>query len=954
MENKNANIVNMRRKILSLIGLIIFSLAFIFACLRKVFPFGNWIAQTFGFVTYPLFLISAFVELAKFLGLKYRRNVKSTILATLIVISLLCVIQSIATYKQLDLVASFNSFKEYIKYSYASKLTIVGGFGSILIGGLSMLLGAMGTIVAFVIICTISVGVLVDYEHYGKYDDERIKKLKSKAMREKVSNSDKEKTEDGKPVYGFSENDNIVGTIETDENELRFETSSENQIPTYSESDVIGEISDTTYYANDETEPSNPFLFSGSDDSLTEARREFMSGTYGNYQSAPIEHEVQGGFDYVSSVNTTPAYDTTFAPETSYGAFAETPEIKRTNDLWGDDSSSNAVELDDALKTILSQKEDEIESLSPDEDDVFENNNSSFEFESKQIEKNPFDNMSSLGTNPFENIQPEANRVDNNFESSFGTERDIEKRNGGILSNAPVQQKKEQPKPIIPSGNPIAMPGVRYNPPPLSLLQRPVIDTGNYSEEQSRKSKQLEDVLASFNVPAKVVNIVRGPKITRYELSVPLGISVKKIPSYELDIQSALSAKSVNIRAPIPGSSYVGIELENDTFTNVYERELLESPEFQNAKGPLPIVIGKDISGEIIVKSLAKMVHGLVAGSTGSGKSVFIHNIVLSLIYKYSPDDVRLVMIDPKQVEFGMYDGLPHLVAPKVVLGTQKAVSALKWCVQEMDRRFEIMGRANYKNIEDYNKSELVKSGQFEHFPYIVIIVDELAEIMGQYKKEAEPAIQRITQLARACGMHLIVAVQRPSVDIITGVIKNNISSRFAFRLQDSFASKTMLGTVGAEKLLGYGDMLLQLTDTSSMPRLQAGFAKDEEIKAVVDFVKRNNPAVFYPEAEKAFSDEAQVSDDSMGSDFVFADAPQSKGKVDEYFKVAVKSVMMSGSASVSYLQRRLSIGYSRAARIVDQMEEKGYIAPPTGAKTRKVLISPEQFREDFGEDYNS
>ena len=335
-------------------------------------------------------------------------------------------------------------------------------------------------------------------------------------------------------------------------------------------------------------------------------------------------------------------------------------------------------------------------------------------------------------------------------------------------------------------------------------------------------------------------------------------------------------------------------------------------------------------------------------------KSVFIHNIVLSLIYKYSPDDLRLVMVDPKRVEFGFYNGLPHLVTPEVVLGTEKAVSALKWCVKEMDRRFEIMGRANYKNIEDYNKSELVKSGQFEHFPYIVIIVDELAEIMTLYKKEAEVAIQRITQLARACGMHLIVAVQRPSVDIITGVIKNNISSRFAFRLQSGFDSKTMLGTNGAEKLLGQGDMLMSLTESSAMPRLQAAYASDDEIKAVVDFVKTHNPSNFDEMAEKAFNLDPQASDDVGNEGTGFVDAPQSKGKVDEYFKIAVKSVMMCGSASVSYLQRRLSIGYSRAARIVDQMEEKGYIDPPTGAKTRKVLITPERFREDFGEEYNS
>ena len=955
MEKTNSNVTITRRKILSLICLVVFFLAFIFACMKSFLPIGRWIVCTFGVMTYPLFLILSLIELARFLGLSYRRNIKSTIYALILVVSLLFVIQAISTYKELDKVATSASFKHYLDYSYSGKVTMVGSFGSIFVGGLAILLGAMGTIVAFVIVFTISIGLIVDYEHYGKYED-NIKKLSKKKLREKVSKSDAG-AKNGEPEYGFNTNDAIAGTFEVNADELNFDARSQNEMPSYSNDDVIGELNDSSYtdsFMSSTAYSNEPFSYQD-EDSLTQSRRDFLGGTFGGYQSnSSVSNE---GLNYVDPI------ETATSQAFSNNVFAEVniPTTASDNkDIWGGESSDNEIDIDETLKNLLSQQEDEVETLSPDESFVsFGSNNQDFGFDkpSANIAEQAFEshkkfesqNSSFMQRRYAEPVSQQVMPADNFMSVS----NNFEKRNEGILSGVQTASARPQSRPKVPSANQIPMTGVRYNPPPLSLLQRPVIDKGNYTEEQTRKSKQLEDVLASFNVPAKVVNIVRGPKITRYELSVPLGVSVKKIPNYELDIQSALAAKTITIQAPIPGSNFVGIELENDTFTSVYERELFESPEFQNAKGALPIAIGKDISGQIIVKNLTKMVHCLIAGSTGSGKSVFIHNIVLSLIYKYSPEDLRLVMVDPKRVEFGFYNGLPHLVTPEVVLGTEKAVSALKWCVKEMDRRFEIMGRANYKNIDDYNKSELVKSGQFEHFPYIVIIVDELAEIMTLYKKEAEVAIQRITQLARACGMHLIVAVQRPSVDIITGVIKNNISSRFAFRLQSGFDSKTMLGTNGAEKLLGQGDMLMSLTESSAMPRLQAAYASDDEIKAVVDFVKKNNPSHFDENAEKAFNLDPQSSDD-VGSESAFVDAPQSKGKVDEYFKIAVKSVMMCGSASVSYLQRRLSIGYSRAARIVDQMEEKGYIAPPTGAKTRKVLITPEQFREDFGEEYNS
>lgn len=308
-------------------------------------------------------------------------------------------------------------------------------------------------------------------------------------------------------------------------------------------------------------------------------------------------------------------------------------------------------------------------------------------------------------------------------------------------------------------------------------------------------------------------------------------------------------------------------------------------------------------------------------------------------------------MIDPKRVEFNRYNGLPHLLTPEVVMGADKAINALKWAVKEMDRRYDLMSKSGYNNIESYNKSDLVKAGQFDRFPYIVIIVDELAEIMQVNKKEVEACIQRLTQLARACGMHMILATQRPSVDIISGVIKNNVPSRIAFSLQSGIDSKTILNSVGAEKLLGQGDMIFAPTGTSATPRLQASYASDDEIRAVIEYDKKYNPSNYDDAVNSAINAE-QMAEESAG--FSGGDGvPPQRDTVDNYFKTAVKLVMMNGGASTSYLQRRLSIGYSRAARIMDQMEDKGYIAPTTGSKIRKVLITPDQFREEFNEEYD-
>ena len=1015
----NANSTITRKKVIGLLGLIAFSLIFIFSCMRNVLPIGKTLVGTFGIMVYPCSIIFAFLSLAKFLGFSYSRNVKSTAYFCIALISVLLAIHSISTFKYLDKVVNFSMLKNYLNVSYNVKTTLFGSFGSVLCGILSIMLGAMGTVIVFVILATLFGGILLDFQLYGKYEAKHIKKLKKRSLREKVNNSDKNITKDGKPNYSFeSSNSEVVDEITVDVNEYAHAANVnnvQNINTTINSSDVVDEITDETisetyddnyatnvsvsdykpnemampsYNVNDissftSSEPQtqneftdnfyNPPTYPDVYSSETnDYRRQFMHDTFGISSAMQQESDSVVNSDENLNLDLTTNLDiNNFSTKSS-----DFQESSNTENMFSTNEKSFAPSnMDDELAKIFSTSEDDLElEVKSDISANFNQPTQSFEpIKTNSNFSSVLDNSNEIKqNNTFEPVKTSNPILEEQKPASFASSFNAEPIKASF-NTQPIRQPIDVPKiqsnfnninpqkseVVIPAKEVpqnkynlnISMPGVRYNPPPLSLLRTPKPDTGDYTEEQNRKSAKLESVLAAFNIPAKVKNIVRGPKITRYELSVPLGISVKKIPMCEEDIAAALAAKTIVIKAPIPGSSYVGIELENDTFTTVYQRELLESEAFQNCKDPLPLAIGKDISGEIVVKSLAKMVHLLIAGSTGSGKSVFIHNIVLSLIYKNGPEDMRLIMIDPKRVEFNRYNGLPHLLTPEVVMGADKAINALKWAVKEMDRRYDLMSKSGYNNIESYNKSDLVKAGQFDRFPYIVIIVDELAEIMQVNKKEVEACIQRLTQLARACGMHMILATQRPSVDIISGVIKNNVPSRIAFSLQSGIDSKTILNSVGAEKLLGQGDMIFAPTGTSATPRLQASYASDDEIRAVIEYDKKYNPSNYDDAVNSAINAE-QMAEESAG--FSGGDGvPPQRDTVDNYFKTAVKLVMMNGGASTSYLQRRLSIGYSRAARIMDQMEDKGYIAPTTGSKIRKVLITPDQFREEFNEEYD-
>ena len=482
-----------------------------------------------------------------------------------------------------------------------------------------------------------------------------------------------------------------------------------------------------------------------------------------------------------------------------------------------------------------------------------------------------------------------------------------------------------------------APPVYEYQRPPLSLLRLPDPAAAVAAESPEEKARILIDTLASFNISARVVNISVGPVITRFELQPAQGVRVNRVTSLNNDIQLALAAPRVRIEAPIPGKSAIGIEIPNANTSTVLLRELLESPEFSAAKSPLSFAVGKDIAGKIVLGDLGKMPHMLVAGQTGSGKSVCINGIILSLVYKSSPKDVRMILIDPKVVELSIFSTLPHLFCP-VVTDPKKAAGALRWAVNEMDARYKKMADVHARDIDRYNAIQI---NEDERWPRLVIIIDELADLMIVASKDVEDSICRIAQLGRACGIHLIVATQRPSVDVITGLIKANIPSRIAFAVSNGIDSRVILDSNGAEKLLGRGDMLFHPNGASKPTRAQGAFVADEEVEAVAEFFSKTAAQ------QQTFHEDVLSELSGTGST-----PGQGNGKQeDELLPDAVRLVIESGQASISMIQRRLRVGYARAARLIDIMEQKGYVSPADGAKPRRVLIDAAEFNRIFGGD---
>ncbi|HEY8496064.1 MAG TPA: DNA translocase FtsK 4TM domain-containing protein [Limnochordales bacterium] len=478
----------------------------------------------------------------------------------------------------------------------------------------------------------------------------------------------------------------------------------------------------------------------------------------------------------------------------------------------------------------------------------------------------------------------------------------------------PRRRSQEQPAPP---------PGAAgdYQIPPISLLSRPRPPKRPRTGEEEDQAQLLEETLASFGIQARVVSISRGPVITRYEVQPPPGIKVSRIVGLADDISLALAAAGVRVEAPVPGKSVVGIEVPNRETSPVFLREILETDEFQTAPSRLTIGLGKDIAGKPLIADLTKLLHLLIAGATGSGKSVCLNSIIASLLFKARPDEVKMMMIDPKRVELSVYDGIPHLIAP-VVTDPRQAAGALRWAVKEMERRYQLLSQTGARNIDAYNKSTRKPEGADPFLPYLVVIIDELADLMLVAAADVEDSICRLAQMARAAGIYLIIATQRPSVDVITGLIKANVPSRIAFAVSSQVDSRTILDMAGAERLLGKGDMLFYPIGAPKPIRAQGAWISDQEVEALAD-AWRNQGEPQYIEEVLTTPAQGAGLDEEME---------------DELYEDAVRLVREAGQASVSMLQRRFRIGYSRAARLIDMMEMRGVVGPYQGSKPREVI----------------
>jgi len=524
-------------------------------------------------------------------------------------------------------------------------------------------------------------------------------------------------------------------------------------------------------------------------------------------------------------------------------------------------------------------------------------------------------------------------RKDNKNKSSVDVSLDAEpaEEEVTVVLNADQSDQSGQPEqqPEQSEEDPEFMPAIAeqksYRLPPIYLLKKGA-PTAKKSGNET-KQQLLEDTFASFGIEAKVVNICQGPVVTRYELQPGPGIKVSRITSLADDIALALAATDVRIEAPVPGKSVVGIEVPNDETQPVLLREVIEHPSFSSNQSKVALALGKDIAGNPVVGDLRKWLHLLIAGATGSGKSVCLNTIIVSLLYRATPDEVKLILVDPKRVELSNYDGIPHLISP-VITDPKKAAAALRWAVAEMERRYKIFADNQVRNIEGYyqllesSRDENDSEAQLEFLPYIVIIVDELADLMMVAAADVEEAICRLAQMARAAGMYLIIATQRPSVDVITGLIKANVPSRISFAVSSQVDSRTILDMSGAERLIGKGDMLYYPLGAVKPVRAQGAFISDKEVEAVVKFWKKQGDPEYRDDVVEDKPNEFSAAEDT-----------------DELLEDAIRLVVETGQASISMLQRRFRIGYSRAARLIDMMELRSIVGPHQGSKPREVLV---------------
>ncbi len=886
------------RKIVGFVLLAVASVFFLFSVTGLWPAFQYFLRGTFGLFIYPMSILMMLIGIALLNNKHYVMSKRYAIFLSLSVVFLLAIIQVAIVGDAVNAEGKMMSFGEYLALSYTKQVSTGGIILGLLTTPMVVWLRLPATYIILSVALVVSLAFFIEQLLSAKKTNKETSpvKIQIKERRERQSKESVVK----KP----KEDINVVlnGRIQE---QLSREQIAKQKLGLLAETQPKREFK--VQEEKDEKVPTNMSL---KEYLLTPPKVDidtFMSRNRPQKVQNVNKKEVQATFEELKTEQIKPSQ---YVFEEEYGAYNE--PLKRGN-LPEIEPEQLVSEADDIIKSVAMQEFSQME-ITPEEP-------------KEELSRDNFNR---------DNFNRDLTRDTLSRDRGFNREENTRERLGQAQEArsrrfVPLDDDEPKNKPY------------KYNKPSIDLIKTQSDDLGMLNDEVPLKRVALENALEKFGVPAKVQSVVIGPTVTRYEIAMPEGISVKKILSLDADIAYALSAKGeIRIEAPIPGRSIVGIEVPNNKVAKVSIKDVLQSKEFTMSPSPLAFTLGKDITGAVRVCNLQKMPHLLVAGTTGSGKSVCLNSIIVSILYKASPEDVKFIMIDPKQVELSMYEGLPHMVIPKVITDPVKTVNALQWSVDEMERRFNLISEARVRNIDEYNRTDDVTSGKRKKMPYLVIIFDEFADFMLVAKNEIEDKIRRLAQKARAAGIHLILATQRPSTDVVTGTIKANFPARIAFKVAGRVDSEVIMGATGAEKLLGYGDMLYKPTD-SAPARIQGCFIDTPETKDIVNYIIENNEEIVDEEAANAING---MNKNSGGDG-------QSDGGMDPLLPQALKICIDVGVASTTMVQRKLSIGYPRAARIIDQMEERGYISSAEGSKQRSVYTTIEEYYEIFGDNYD-
>ena len=894
---KNKKKVPKNLKKITGIVLLIVSCVFLFCLITNIIPFmHSFLLGTFGLFGYPMSALMFLIAVALMNNKKYTQSKVYTTFLALSIVFALCLIQmGIIGGKVVD--GTTLSYGQHLALSYTKKITAGGILIGLLTTSLTYAVGYVWAYVIFGVFFAISLAIYIDCIVF------MIKrKKKGSAVKISLKNLKDEKESEGREE---KEEAKVVKEVQKEElPSVRERLGLVRRQPASYEKKLPKPEEKKEEKRSILTPPEIDF------DKFFKSKKSAVN--------TPSEGEINKNINALKEENISPE------PVIHSESFSITRQPRMRGNLPEIKPEQVVNEVDNIIQEVVKESGVEVSQVNEEQRENNLSNRSDREF-SREFNRD----RNELSRDRDRSFDRNINR-ENSTRNEFS--RDRERKFVDIDNLDTKVEENEEVKPYV------------YSKPPIDLITTQSTDMSDLDEGIANKTILLENTLQEFGVAAKVQDVVIGPAVTRYELEMPTGVTVKKILNLSSDIALTLEANGgdVRIEAPVPGRSVVGVEVPNDKVATVSLKDILSSQEFKNSKSPLTFAVGKDITGNIILGDLSKSPHLLIAGTTGSGKSVMLNGIILSLIYKSSPEDVRMLLIDPKQVEFKMYEGIPHLLTPRVLTDVVKAGNALQWAVDEMERRFRLISDACVKDIGEYNRMESVLTGKKKKMPYIVLIIDEFSDFMMTSKKEVEDRIVRLGQKARAAGIHMILATQRPTTECVTGGIKANFPSRIAFKVAGRVNSDVILGMNGAEKLLGRGDMLYAPIEYSASPkRVQGCFITTEEIINIVNYVSLNNEQDFDPEIQDAINN---IKKNGGGGE---------DKAMDPLLPEALKICIDSNQASSSMIQRRLSIGFPRAGKIIDQMTAFGYISAADGAKPRKVYITLEEYYKIFGDQYD-